>query len=74
MTRTGVGTDAELVEQPGGQLCEAGVGVGRGRAGQGDSGVLGLFAKFVVEVPHHLDVIGDEADRAEHDGLGSDIG
>ena len=32
---------------------------------------VGLFGEFVVEVPDHLDVVGDKTDRADDDGFGA---
>ena len=47
------------------------VGVRRGRAGERDARALRLQPQFVVEIPHHLDVVGDKADRADDHRLGA---
>ena len=68
------GAEAKFVDEVGGQPREARVGIGRGRPCERHPGFLGLDAQLVVEIPHHLDVVGDEPDRADDDGLGAGLG
>jgi hypothetical protein len=45
--------------------------IGCGRPGQCDTETVRLFGEFTVEVPDHLDMVGDKPDRADDDSLGS---
>ena len=55
-------TVAVFVDQICGQPGEAPVGVGCGGPGERDAGRLGLRSQLLVEIPHHLDVVGDKSD------------
>lgn len=62
--RTGGGAALGLVDQIHCQSGESGLRVRRAGPRERDPGGRGLLGQFVVQIPHHLDVVGDEADRA----------
>ena len=50
------------------------VGVRRRGPRECDAGLLRLQPQFVVEIPHHLDMVGDETDRADDHRVGACLG
>ena len=64
----------QFVDQAYGQPGKTRVGVGRTGPRERDARRVGLRAQLGVEVPHHLDVVGNESDRADDDGRGAGVG